>query len=134
MWWASGAKWGSPGRVASSERCARLGGALRAAGLRLVGLRFWRVAAISDFEASTAMGQTRILARQPCKAKPCGAPLRPLPCCTMADFERPPRVLVVEDDDAIAQVLMRSLRMEGYEVRVAAGRYDRARAGPRLSP
>src|ERR1035441_2717839 len=37
----------------------------------------------------------------------------------MADFERPPRVLVVEDDDAIAQVLMRSLRMEGYEVRVA---------------
>jgi DNA-binding response OmpR family regulator len=40
-------------------------------------------------------------------------------CLTMADFERPPRVLVVEDDDAIAQVLTRSLRMEGYEVRVA---------------
>ena len=37
----------------------------------------------------------------------------------MADFDRPPRVLVVEDDDAIAQVLMRSLRMEGYEVRIA---------------
>ena len=37
----------------------------------------------------------------------------------MAEFDRPPRVLVVEDDDAIAQVLMRSLRMEGYEVRVA---------------
>src|ERR1700716_507109 len=37
----------------------------------------------------------------------------------MADFERPPRVLVVEDDDAIAQVLQRSLRMEGYEVRIA---------------
>jgi two-component system response regulator MprA len=37
----------------------------------------------------------------------------------MADFDRPPRVLVVEDDDAIAQVLQRSLRMEGYEVRVA---------------
>jgi DNA-binding response OmpR family regulator len=37
----------------------------------------------------------------------------------MAEFERPPRVLVVEDDDAIAQVLLRSLRMEGYEVRVA---------------
>ena len=37
----------------------------------------------------------------------------------MADYERPPRVLVVEDDDAIAQVLKRSLRMEGYEVRVA---------------
>ena len=28
-------------------------------------------------------------------------------------------MLVVEDDDAIAQVLQRSLRMEGYEVRVA---------------
>ena len=37
----------------------------------------------------------------------------------MAEYERPPRVLVVEDDDAIAQVLQRSLRMEGYEVRVA---------------
>jgi two-component system response regulator MprA len=37
----------------------------------------------------------------------------------MADFERPPRVLVVEDDDAIAQVLQRSLRMEGYDVKVA---------------
>ena len=37
----------------------------------------------------------------------------------MAEFDRPPRVLVVEDDDAIAQVLMRSLRMEGYEVRIA---------------
>ena len=37
----------------------------------------------------------------------------------MVDFERSPRVLVVEDDDAIAQVLQRSLRMEGYEVRVA---------------
>src|SRR5215469_16257787 len=37
----------------------------------------------------------------------------------MVDFERPPRVLVVEDDDAIAQVLQRSLRLEGYEVKVA---------------
>lgn len=37
----------------------------------------------------------------------------------MAEFERPPRVLVVEDDEAIAQVLQRSLRMEGYEVRIA---------------
>jgi DNA-binding response OmpR family regulator len=35
------------------------------------------------------------------------------------DFDRPARVLVVEDDDAIAQVLQRSLRMEGYDVRVA---------------
>ncbi len=37
----------------------------------------------------------------------------------MTDYERQPRVLVVEDDDAIAQVLQRSLRMEGYEVRIA---------------
>jgi DNA-binding response OmpR family regulator len=37
----------------------------------------------------------------------------------MVEYERQPRVLVVEDDDAIAQVLQRSLRMEGYEVRVA---------------
>jgi DNA-binding response OmpR family regulator len=37
----------------------------------------------------------------------------------MTDYERPPRVLVVEDDDAIAQVLQRSLRMEGYDVRIA---------------
>src|SRR5215211_527492 len=34
--------------------------------------------------------------------------------------ERPPRVLVVEDDEEIAQVLQRSLRMEGYEVRTSA--------------
>jgi two-component system, OmpR family, response regulator MprA len=33
---------------------------------------------------------------------------------------RDPRVLVVEDDEEIAQVLQRSLRLEGYEVRVAS--------------
>ncbi len=32
---------------------------------------------------------------------------------------REPRVLVVEDDEDIALVLQRSLRMEGYEVRLA---------------
>ncbi len=37
----------------------------------------------------------------------------------MSDISRPPRVLVVEDDDEIAQTLQRSLRMEGYEVRIA---------------
>jgi DNA-binding response OmpR family regulator len=37
----------------------------------------------------------------------------------MNDFERPPRVLVVEDDRDIADVLVRSLRLEGYEVRLA---------------
>ncbi len=51
------------------------------------------------------------------------APAGPTISVTMADFERPPRVLVVEDDDAIAQVLTRSLRMEGYEVRVAEDGY-----------
>ena len=34
--------------------------------------------------------------------------------------DRSPRVLVVEDDEEIAQVLQRSLRMEGYEVRTSA--------------
>ncbi|HEX5307843.1 MAG TPA: response regulator transcription factor [Solirubrobacteraceae bacterium] len=37
----------------------------------------------------------------------------------MNDFNRAPRVLVVEDDEDIAQALQRSLRMEGYEVRAA---------------
>jgi DNA-binding response OmpR family regulator len=37
----------------------------------------------------------------------------------MSDFTRAPRVLVVEDDEDIAQALQRSLRMEGYEVRAA---------------
>jgi DNA-binding response OmpR family regulator len=37
----------------------------------------------------------------------------------MTDYERAPRVLVVEDDADIADVLQRSLRLEGYEVRVA---------------
>jgi DNA-binding response OmpR family regulator len=37
----------------------------------------------------------------------------------MNDFERSPRVLVVEDDSEIADVLVRSLRLEGYEVRLA---------------
>jgi two-component system KDP operon response regulator KdpE len=35
-------------------------------------------------------------------------------------ISRDPRVLVVEDDEEIAQVLQRSLRMEGYDVRIAA--------------
>ena len=51
----------------------------------------------------------------------------------MADYERPPRVLVVEDDDAIAQVLQRSLRMEGYEVRVAGDGIGALEQRPRAS-
>ncbi len=42
----------------------------------------------------------------------------------MVDYERPPRVLVIEDDDAIAQVLQRSLRLEGYDVRIAGDGID----------
>jgi DNA-binding response OmpR family regulator len=35
------------------------------------------------------------------------------------DYARPPRVLIVEDDEDIAEVLQRSLRLEGYEARIA---------------
>ena len=38
----------------------------------------------------------------------------------MEASERPVRVLVVEDDQEIAQVLQRSLRMEGYDVKLTA--------------
>ena len=38
----------------------------------------------------------------------------------MPDHDRQARVLIVEDDEDIAQVLQRSLRMEGYETRIAA--------------
>ena len=37
----------------------------------------------------------------------------------MSGYTREPRVLVVEDDEDIALALQRSLRMEGYEVRIA---------------
>jgi DNA-binding response OmpR family regulator len=37
----------------------------------------------------------------------------------MTDFARAPRVLVVEDDNDIADVLVRSLRLEGYDVRLS---------------
>ena len=46
----------------------------------------------------------------------------------MNDFSRAPSVLVVEDDEDIAQALQRSLRMEGYEVRAAPDGPRRARA------
>src|SRR4051794_14674580 len=38
----------------------------------------------------------------------------------MEGSDRPVRVLVVEDDQEIAQVLQRSLRMEGYDVKLTA--------------
>jgi DNA-binding response OmpR family regulator len=37
----------------------------------------------------------------------------------MTDTDRAARVLVVEDDADIAQALQRSLRLEGYEVKIA---------------
>ncbi|MGD0196408.1 MAG: response regulator transcription factor [Solirubrobacteraceae bacterium] len=37
----------------------------------------------------------------------------------MTEYARSPRVLVVEDDEDIADVLVRSLRLEGYDVRLA---------------
>jgi DNA-binding response OmpR family regulator len=40
--------------------------------------------------------------------------------CVIDGHERQARVLIVEDDDDIAQVLQRSLRLEGYETRIAA--------------
>jgi two-component system, OmpR family, response regulator MprA len=38
----------------------------------------------------------------------------------VSGFTREPRVLVVEDDEDIALAVQRSLRMEGYDVRIAA--------------
>src|SRR5207248_2606794 len=43
-----------------------------------------------------------------------------VPSTMMDAATRPVRVLVVEDDEEIAQVLQRSLRLEGYEVKLAA--------------
>jgi DNA-binding response OmpR family regulator len=43
---------------------------------------------------------------------------------TTTTFARPPRVLVVEDDREIAETLQRSLRIEGYEVRIAGDGVD----------
>src|SRR6201994_470206 len=43
-----------------------------------------------------------------------------VPSTVMDAATRPVRVLVVEDDEEIAQVLQRSLRLEGYEVKLAA--------------
>ncbi len=48
-----------------------------------------------------------------------GAGHKGLRSLAMSDYDRSPRILVVEDDRDIADVLQRSLRMEGYEVRIA---------------
>src|SRR6202161_2082785 len=52
----------------------------------------------------------------------------------MNDFDRSPRVLVVEDDGDIADVLQRSLRLEGYEVRLARGGQAAPDAGHAVLP
>jgi len=51
---------------------------------------------------------------------PRAAVARPTIVSAMNAPVRDPRVLVVEDDEEIAQVLQRSLRLDGYEVRLAA--------------
>jgi DNA-binding response OmpR family regulator len=52
----------------------------------------------------------------------------------MNDFSRAPRVLVVEDDEDIAQALQRSLRMEGYEVRSSADGHAALEDGRTFAP
>ena len=52
----------------------------------------------------------------------------------MNDFSRAARVLVVEDDEDIAQALQRSLRMEGYEVRIAADGHAALEEGRVFAP
>jgi DNA-binding response OmpR family regulator len=52
----------------------------------------------------------------------------------MTDFSRAPRVLVVEDDEDIAQALQRSLRMEGYEVRAAGDGHAALEHGRSFAP
>ncbi len=52
----------------------------------------------------------------------------------MPAYERSPRVLVVEDDEAIAQVLQRTLRLEGYDVKSPATGWRRSTKRIRSSP
>ena len=52
----------------------------------------------------------------------------------MNDFSRAPRVLVVEDDEDIAQALQRSLRMEGYDVRTSPDGEDALEQGRSFAP
>jgi DNA-binding response OmpR family regulator len=52
----------------------------------------------------------------------------------MNDFSRAPRVLVVEDDEDIAQALQRSLRMEGYDVRTAGDGEEALEQGHAFAP
>jgi len=52
----------------------------------------------------------------------------------MTEFTRPVRVLVIEDDEEISQVIQRFLRIDGYEVRVAGDGSSALSAAPSFSP
>jgi len=52
----------------------------------------------------------------------------------MSDPVRPVRVLVVEDDEEISQVIQRFLRMDGYDVRLAGDGTTALAAAPSFSP
>lgn len=52
----------------------------------------------------------------------------------MSEFTRPVRVLVVEDDEEISQVIQRFLRTDGYEVRIAADGPSALQTAPSFSP
>jgi len=52
----------------------------------------------------------------------------------MTEFTRPVRVLVIEDDEEISQVIQRFLRIDGYEVRVAGDGPSALSTAPSFSP
>jgi DNA-binding response OmpR family regulator len=59
---------------------------------------------------------------------------RDYPLCVATDEEYSGRVLVVEDDEAIADVLRRTLRQEGHEVRSSTDGVDALRAAEEFVP
>ena len=63
-----------------------------------------------------------------------GTPNRVYPWLVPEQATATARVLVVEDDDAIADVLRRSLRAEGHEVRSASDGVDALRASEEFMP
>ncbi len=62
-----------------------------------------------------------------------GFRLYPL-CVMLSDDPQPGRVLVVEDDEAIADVLRRTLRQEGHEVRSSTDGVEALRAAEEFVP
>ena len=125
-------------RPGQRERAARQQRALGALGRRLLARRRGLGATSCWRPCPTSWLRRRApwllpVRKGPVKACAIPATARALPSgYRMVDFERPPRVLVVEDDDAIAQVLQRSLRMEGYDVKHRRRRHQRARRRARV--